>query len=405
MSPDPAGPGIGPGLRPAGQDQANSTTHVDSLDGVRAAAAGAILLYHVAMQTGAALHDGIAGALLSRLDVAVSIFFVLSGLLLYRPWAVAALHDEPSPRLGVYLLRRALRILPLYWIVVVVAVIGWSRDHASDPWTWLELLSLTQNYDTSAWWNGTGPPGLMQMWSLSVEAAFYLTLPLMALLLARMSRTGQHATARAKRQLIGLLGFVLASFAWTLVQFSSVGSGYMQMWLPRYWVYFAAGMALAVVTAWMKTAREDVRLLLARRWWVCWLVAAVAYAVAATPLTGGRYVSVLDLKTSLFEQILYAVAAVGLVAPAAVLPPGPGIVRRLLGNPVMGYIGRISYGIFLWQFIAIDTWYGLTDQKMWTGGLATNFVAVAGLTGLYAFVSYQLVEEPIRRRRDRLTDL
>ncbi|MCG5213824.1 acyltransferase family protein [Streptosporangium sp. KLBMP 9127] len=373
---------------------------VDALDGVRALAALAVLLYHVALQTGVALQDGIVGALLSRADVAVPIFFVLSGLLLYRPWAVASLTGERPPDTRAYLVRRGLRILPLYWIVVVVAMFGWSREHTGDLWTWLKLLTLTQNYDTSPWWSSTGPPGLMQMWSLSVEVAFYLTLPLMALLLARLSGGAVGVAARAKRQLVALAGVALASFAWTLVAFSPVGSGYMQLWLPRYWACFAGGMALAVVMAWLPSMREEVQRSLARWWWVCWIVAGAAYALASTPVTGGRFVTADDLPTNLAEQALYAVVAVALVAPAA-LPPRPGLVRTLLGNRVAGTLGGISYGIFLWQFVAMDTWYLLTGQQGWTGGLAMNLAAVTVLTVLYAFVSSQLVEEPIQRRRSR----
>ncbi|TDE59773.1 acyltransferase [Nonomuraea mesophila] len=373
---------------------------VHALDGIRALAALMILIYHVALQTGLALQDGIAGALLSRLDVAVSIFFVLSGLLLYRPWAFASLTGERPPGSRDYLIRRALRILPLYWIVVVVAIFGWSREHVGDLWTWLKLLTLTHNYDTAPWWNSTGPPGLMQMWSLSVEAAFYLTLPLMALLLSWLSGGATGVADRAKRQLVAVTGVALASFVWTLVQFSPVGTGYMQLWLPRYGACFAGGMALAVVMVWLSSMREEVRRTLTRWWWICWIIAGAAYALASTPVTGGRYVAPSDLATSLAEQALYAVISISLVAPAA-LTSSPGLVRRLLANRPVGMLGGISYGIFLWQFIAIDTWYALTGQQGWTGGFAMNLATITVLTLLYAFISGELVEKPIRRRMSR----
>ncbi len=56
-----------------------------SLDGVRAIAAFAVLVFHVAMEAGTALEPGFLGALLSRGEIGVPIFFTLSGLLLYRP--------------------------------------------------------------------------------------------------------------------------------------------------------------------------------------------------------------------------------------------------------------------------------------------------------------------------------
>lgn len=65
--------------------------HVDALDGVRALAAVAVLVFHVAIESAAALRDNFFSSLLARGDVAVPIFFALSGLLLYRPYARAAL--------------------------------------------------------------------------------------------------------------------------------------------------------------------------------------------------------------------------------------------------------------------------------------------------------------------------
>lgn len=81
----------------AGPAPAEVDGHLDTLDGVRAIAAFAVLVFHVASESGAALRDGFGGALLSRGDVAVPIFFALSGLLLYRPFAAALLRgDSPS---------------------------------------------------------------------------------------------------------------------------------------------------------------------------------------------------------------------------------------------------------------------------------------------------------------------
>src|SRR5690606_13604646 len=108
------------------------------------------------------------------------------GLLLYRPWARAALDGTPGPQVLPYLWRRGLRVLPAYWIVATVALLLWSREHLSVR-AWVEVLTLTFTYNLDPWWEGTGPYGLGQMWSLCVEVSFYVLLPVFALLLALLA--------------------------------------------------------------------------------------------------------------------------------------------------------------------------------------------------------------------------
>ncbi|WP_229690780.1 acyltransferase family protein, partial [Sphaerisporangium melleum] len=70
---------------------------------MRAVAAFAVLTFHVAIESATALQDDFLGALLARGDVAVPVFFTLSGLLLYRPYARAVLEGTPRPATGTYL--------------------------------------------------------------------------------------------------------------------------------------------------------------------------------------------------------------------------------------------------------------------------------------------------------------
>ena len=81
------------------------------LDGYRAIAAFMVLTTHVAFNTGE-IRTPVLGPLLGRMDFGVTLFFLLSGFLLYRPWARAAMVDRAGPAVGGYALRRAARILP-----------------------------------------------------------------------------------------------------------------------------------------------------------------------------------------------------------------------------------------------------------------------------------------------------
>ncbi|MEV4529075.1 acyltransferase [Streptosporangium sp. NPDC049304] len=381
--------------------------HLDAMDGVRAVASFGVLLYHVASTTGASLREGFLPALLSRGDIGVPIFFLLSGFLLYRPWAGEVVRGEAPPGAGGYLWKRALRILPAYWLVVAVALPLWSWPQAADPVNWLPFLLLVQNYVPEPWWAGASPPGLGQMWSLSVEMTFYLALPLLAVALRALARRGADPVARAKLLLTGICALALVSPLWAIFSHVPAHRPELGLWLPRSMLYFAAGMALAVVSFWAHAETDPdapVRRLtrgVRESWVTCWIIAAFVYAVAASPIAGGRLFEIQDLWTDIFEMTLYTVFVLALLSPVALQTPEPSPLRSLLGNRVMRYLGRISYGVFLWQFVVIVGWYELTGQETFSGDLLTTLVVCTAFTVLLADLSHRLVEAPALRLRSR----
>lgn len=412
--------------------------HQNALDGLRAVAALAVLAFHVGGQTGITFQGTIGGRLGSRADVAVAIFFVLSGLLLYRPWARATLAGTRSgPGTGTYLWRRALRILPLYWVLVAVALTVYSSGHLDSPATWLRWLTLTQIYDLSPWWELPGPHGLAHVWSLSTEVAFYLLLPLLAAALAGYARFGErrHARRRARiaqangrghagqaggmddvadeadvarrgrRLLIGLGALALISpvfNGWVILTHQNFQ---MYLWLPRSLWWFAAGMAIAVLREWARLRPGRVRTFcetLAASPGTAWLIAVGAYAVACTDAGGPVIPS--SLRIPIWENearlALYLVVAACLVAPAAFQPANETFVSWLFGNGTMRFLGRISYGIFLWQFLVIYGYYDLVDRRPLTFDYFPVLIVTTFGTIVLATVSYYLLEKPLMRLRN-----
>nr|WP_246421889.1 acyltransferase [Nocardiopsis mwathae] len=401
--------------------------HLTGLDGIRAIAALMVLVFHVAIETGTALEPGAVGALLARGELGVPLFFVLSGLLLYRPWARAALDGTPRPPVLPYLWRRALRVLPAYWIVAITAMLIWSEDHLHSVGAWVEVMTLTFIYNLDPWWVGTGPYGLGQMWSLCVEVSYYLLLPVFAYLLARyagrVGTSGADTTdARARRLLIGLGIMVLVSLLAVIPQFYPEPRQYLHMWLPRTLGMFAVGMALAVVSewAWRESGPDGpVRRFcrtVPRHAALFWGLAAVVYILHATPAAGPRFVGVDGLWVGWFSSLTATAFAFFLIAPVALMPSpeadqrsgGPsggaasrrsegGWLRVLLAHPISVYLGKISYGIFLWQFAVLYLWRGFTGQEIFTGSFWFDIVPVTIGTILCAAATYRWVEEPSRR--------
>jgi peptidoglycan/LPS O-acetylase OafA/YrhL len=390
--------------------------HQNALDGLRAVAALAVLAFHVGGQTGITFRGTLGGRLTSRADVAVAIFFVLSGLLLYRPWARATLTAARGPGTRGYLWRRALRILPLYWILVAVALASFSPGHVDSPSTWLRWLTLTQIYDAGPWWELPGPHGLAHVWSLSTEVAFYLLLPFLAAALGAYARFGEGrrgggrggegalVARRGRRLLVALAGLSLISPAfngWVIVTHQNFQ---MFLWLPRSFWWFTAGMAIVVLREWARLEPGRVRTFcrtLAASPGTAWLVAAGAYAVACTDAGGPVIPS--SLRIPLWENqarlALYLVVAACLVAPAAFQPANATFVSWLLGNGMMRFLGRISYGIFLWQFVIIYGYYDLAGRRPLTFDYFSVLAPCVVGTILAAAASYYVVEKPLMRLR------
>ncbi|GAB3694420.1 acyltransferase [Actinocorallia lasiicapitis] len=369
--------------------------HLAPLDGLRAVAIGLVVALHVAGSTGKNSADSLLWRMVGNGGVGVTIFFVLSGFLLYRPFARAALDGAAPPSVRRYLIRRGLRILPAYWLMLIftLLVFGQNREHAGSPRTWLELLTLTHPYDPDPWWRGLGPQGLGPVWSLSVEASFYLLLPGLAWVLHRWAR-GSAGRLLAG---IGVVGGLSLAEAAAVRYSGDIGLLFAnELLLPRSLLIFACGMALAVLAERPGALTEAVGAVPG----LCWTVAACGLALVATPLATPAY-GPQNAHQYLVTILLYPVIALAVAAPAVFAPAGR-VVAAVLGNPVAVQLGLVSYGVFLWHSPVIESWYALTGRPLYAG----DFTLLLGVTLLgsliVAALSHVFVEEPaqaLARRR------
>ncbi len=226
-----------------GLEQTSHADRVASLTGIRAVAALLVVGTHAAYTTGKYTHGywGLVGA---RLEIGVPIFFVLSGFLLFRPWVKAAATGGPPPSLSRYARHRVRRIMPAYVVTVLFAYVLYHfREAGPNPGhTWgglIRNLTLTQIY-TDGYLGTYLHQGLTQMWSLAVEGAFYVALPLLAyLLLVLLCRRRW----RPKLLLAAVVGLTLISPAWLFLVHTDhwIPDG-ARLWLPTYLAWFLGGM-------------------------------------------------------------------------------------------------------------------------------------------------------------------
>lgn len=365
-----------------------------TLDGYRALAVLAVITTHVAYFSGVVVATA-WGHAFSRLDIGVTIFFLLSGFLLFRGWSAAAMRDSAWPGNRTYFRRRIWRILPAY-LVVVVGVLAFMPGIEVLPKHWISHVSLTQVY-----WPNLLINGLTQTWSLATELAFYLALPGIAWLVGRRHRG--NVDSSVAWQLRILAGFVLLAFVWlvlrTLTPLSEVGV--LNMWLPAFMDWFAVGMGMALVhnrlrlpdpPQWMRKLNA-----LADDVGTCLLLAAGFFLLATTPIAGPYTFGEGSASQAFIRHYLYLAAAGTFLLPGFLGTDGWGAWRRFLASPLMAYLGTISYGMFLWHLFVLETAsyvFGIPGFSGWFWLLWP--MTVVGTVAV-SHLSFVLIERPAQQ--------
>lgn len=353
-----------------GLEQVATVDRVASLTGVRAVAALLVVATHAAYTTGK-YPRGYMGLLWSRMEIGVPIFFVLSGFLLFRPWVKAAAAGGPTPSVRRYARHRVRRIMPPYLFTVVAAYIIYHyRTAGPNPGhTWAGLvrnLTLTQIYTDNYMFSHLHQ-GLTQMWSLAVEVAFYVALPLLAylLLVVLCRRRWQPAGLLA-----ALIGLATTSPAWlVLVHTTDFLPDGAPLWLPTYLIWFLGGMMLAVLQAVRATCYGFVAIPLA----------LMSFFIVATPIAGAPTTSPTGLVEALMKSMFYAVIAVLVVAPLAL--GNHGWYASLLASRPMVFLGEISYEIFLVHLALMEfVMVGVIRYGVYTGPMLALFIVTLVVT-------------------------
>lgn len=357
---------------------------------MRLVGAVAVLTTHVGFDSGDALRGPWAG-LLARLDVGVALFFVVSGFLLFRPHVMAHLEGRRRPAPGRYLVRRAVRILPVLWIAVLAA---WFlvREPSADPWSYAKTATLVHIY------LGTPLlPGLTQLWSLATEVAFYLALPLLAALLCR----GDNGVGWIRRTASVLGVAVVAGPTWMGLATASDRPEW-RLWLPGFIGWFAVGMLLALWHAGRTKGLLRPGLLdrMAVLPGTTWTIALGLLLIASTAVAGPLDLSEPEPAHAVTKSLLYTLIGLFTVLPTVAVSTAHGVPRPLpvpvMDSPAATWLGTISYGIFGYHVIVlalVSAQLGTFTGQFWLRWILT-VAAVVPLAGL----SYYGIERPAMRR-------
>jgi peptidoglycan/LPS O-acetylase OafA/YrhL len=357
-----------------------SIAYRPALDGVRALAIVSVILYHLGYRW---MRGGFLG---------VDIFFVLSGYLI-TSLLLAEKASLGEIRLAAFWARRARRLFP----ALAAAILGialcvhyfeavqlWAMRRQDLLWTifysanWHQIAS-DQNY--FAQWITASP--LRHMWSLAIEEQFYVAWPVILLILtARITRV--HLAAAIA------VGVVASVIVMALVYDPAAPSRAYYGTDSR-----AHELLIGALLAVLITSGAELKGRLGRSLGLIGAIASVLIVVALVFMP--------DSAPMYYRGGSVALSAVVAVLLWSIEARQTGLLARLLGLGVPRWIGKVSYGLYLWHWPVIifspSLLYGLggTAATRFVTNSTTLNIARIGLTVGAATFSYYAVERPIRR--------
>ena len=350
--------------------------YLPALDGLRAIAVIMVFAYHLEFPWAS---GGFLG---------VDVFFVISGYLITR-----LLVDEHADRgrigLGSFWIRRFRRLVPAMVAMIAATLMATHRWGLPEQWTSIRVdalaaLGYVANWrfvldDQSYFDASLGPSPLLHTWSLAVEEQWYLLWPIVMIGLCAWA--ARHVRA-SNRVAMAVVAAATASAVWMAVLFDPADPSR---------VYFgtdtrAQQLLIGAALAWILHAAPGLTELASSSRTRPAFAVALGALVATAALVG-------DEAAWLYRGGLFAISLVAaVVVLGTTTRPGTGLAW--LGAAPLVWIGRRSYGIYLWHWPVIIFMVPATGGELGRWPLTGLQV---GVTLLLTEVSHRLIESPVRR--------
>ena len=341
-----------------------------ALDGIRAFAVSAVILYHFD-------YSWAGGGFLG-----VDTFFVLSGFLI-----TSLLLRERAAQghisLSGFWARRARRLLPAVFLMLVVVVVYGSITMNAFELDKLRGDAIASLFYVANWhFIATGqsyfdlflaPSPLQHLWSLAIEEQFYLIWPLVVVAIVKFT-----SGSRRVMFIVIIAGIAISQLCMALLyDVNNPSRAYYGTEARAHTLL--VGCLLALLLSGKLQVGERLGRVLPWLGVLAFAVVVIAYSFASASARlfyGG------DLAFSILVAVVIA---------ASVQPGGP--LRRFLGIRPLRYVGRISYGLYLWHWPVIVF---LTPERAGVGGNRLNVLRMF-VTVVVTLASFYLLERPVLR--------
>ncbi len=398
---------------------------IPALNGIRAIACLMVIAFHINLigrerhfwqQTGKPLFS----SLVLSGDTGVTLFFLLSGILLFMPYAKALLYEHHWPDFRQFYMRRALRILPGYYISLFLIIL-FQRQEYLRPDHWKQLLLFIfflMDSSTSTFHFLNGP-----YWTLAVEWQFYLFLPIIAVGFRTVVRR-----FRAEYRLSAIIGCLLALIGWGL--FSSYTgelllSGRIHFPVPRllermyvaltygmvskFLEVFAIGMLISVI--YLYCTKEGKERLIKRisdllwRGGILWLIFICVRHYSADYHQHWLLFSGLLESNAWLNQFGFSL---GYGAMILAILFGPTYLRAIFEWTPLYLIGVLSYGLYIWHMPLIYPFEAFQELTLHLSQPYLSYILYLAWITLvitpFCFLFYKLVERPGMQLGDRFRE-
>ena len=390
--------------RRGGAPTLSSVPYLAGLDGVRALAVVAVMVYHADASW---LPGGFLG---------VEVFFVLSGYLITL-LLMAETERNGRVSLGNFWMRRARRLLPALFALLTVVTV-WTALFRSDVLGRLRGDVVAGVFYGSNWfqlWVGAGYAAggdfapLRHLWSLAVEEQFYLIWPLVMVVLLRQ---GTRRLGRTAAMLVGAAAVVVIV---TSLLHHSGPIGECDVTPDAYWSF--GGRCISIADSlYLSTITRSSGLLLGAAFAMVWRpVAVMRSPLRRRPvlldLVGGAGLVVLVVLVNQLHFLTvdadgggviadgrlmrggFALTALATLAVIVPLVHRGTLLHRALSTRPLLWVGTRSYGLYLYHWPIYQVLRSVAGVPL---GL-TRFVIAMILTAVVAECSYRFLEMPIRR--------
>jgi peptidoglycan/LPS O-acetylase OafA/YrhL/peroxiredoxin len=372
------------------------------LDALRGLSAVAIVVLHSYQDsrtiTGYAYaNDYLLRNLIVNLDFGLGVFFALSGFVVFLPFAKAIIEGRDHMGIREYATRRTFRILPLYFVAIVVV---WNSRYYGGPDQFRDLLrhlTFTQIYNNQRIFYTIGPA-----WSLAVEVHYYVFTGLLVWILTKIGR--RVASRRRRIVLVAAVPAVaavvsIAFKAWAYyIRHDALDNA---IGAKHYTVYYSAlaradgfafGMLLAVIFVaigkWRAPTPWIPRML---------TIAALVPFCCMVAFRGDR-----PTDPAFVDLFYYSWIGLGttLIMGAVVISNTEWRSLRIMRSVPLQFLGMVSYSLYLWHepiMLALEKHHILVFKEHATWPLCS--IALVIVSVFAAWISYHVIEIPGQRLR------
>lgn len=381
-------------------------TRIKGADGFRAIACLMVIYHHVMQRL-----DPIASPtwvqviqyMGMRGEVGVSIFFVLSGCLLATPFWNAFIGKTPQPKMRTYFQNRAARILPAYYLILVLSTflavkiidfeIVWSRIVSG--------VFLVSHFHWNTFFASELDPPL---WTITLEIWSYILLPIVLFSIFWKARTVKSAAIG-----MGIWIVFLQSLQPLLIKFfmtDDYGKGWdwgwaggAKLWLP-YWnlASFFTQFLLGACAALYISHKKSMGTQPSKKYDLLSLAGIlVAFVLIQVRLIPG-------VPDAITRQPYISPVYAALVAFALATVPFSTFLANFLEMRFFKRVATLSFGLYLWHYMIMQIWQNKMDETYYyygtinLGRWADSTLMIILLTWLVAEISWRFFEAPILRK-------